>query len=207
MPVKTAPEISLRYAQGQVFNCDKRFRVLVAGRRFGKSYLSCIELIRGAINRPGETYFYCAPTYRMAKDIAWKELKRLVPKIWIKSKNETDLRIELINGSTIELKGTENAITRILKAKYEDQDISLSLYPEWMIRTNRIGNTDSTESIQITLRDNEVVANPQSIELLESSNSSKSYIRSVGIPKEDFYNKPVEYTAGTTFSRYDYTKS
>ena len=98
MPVKTAPEISLRYAQGQVFNCDKRFRVLVAGRRFGKSYLSCIELIRGAINRPGETYFYCAPTYRMAKDIAWKELKRLVPKIWIKSKNETDLRIELING-------------------------------------------------------------------------------------------------------------
>ena len=106
MPVKTAPEISLRYSQGQVFNCNKRFRVLVAGRRFGKSYLSCIELIRGAINRPGETYFYCAPTYRMAKDIAWKELKRLVPKIWIKSKNETDLRIELVNDSTIELKGT-----------------------------------------------------------------------------------------------------
>jgi hypothetical protein len=99
MPVKNAPEISLRYAQGEVFNCNKRFRVLVAGRRFGKSYLSCIELLRGAINRPGETYFYCAPTYRMAKDIAWKELKRLVPKIWIKSKNETDLRIELINGS------------------------------------------------------------------------------------------------------------
>ncbi len=103
-------EISLRYAQGEVFNSDKRFRVLVAGRRFGKSYLSCIELLRGAINRPGEVYFYCAPTYRMAKDIAWKELKRLTPNIWIKSKNETDLRLELINGSTIELKGTENAM-------------------------------------------------------------------------------------------------
>ena len=102
-------EISLRYAQGEVFNSDKRFRVLVAGRRFGKSYLSCIELLRGAINRPNEVYFYCAPTYRMAKDIAWKELKRLTPNIWIKSKNETDLRLELINGSTIELKGTENA--------------------------------------------------------------------------------------------------
>ena len=46
----------------------------------------------------------------MAKDIAWKELKRLTPNIWIKSKNETDLRLELINGSTIELKGTENAM-------------------------------------------------------------------------------------------------
>ena len=57
MAVKNAPEISLRYAQGQVFNCQKRFRVLVAGRRFGKSYLSCIELLRGAIYSPGEVYF------------------------------------------------------------------------------------------------------------------------------------------------------
>ena len=110
MSVKTAPEINLRHAQGQVFNSDKRFRVLVAGRRFGKSYLSCIELLRGAISRPGETFFYCAPTYRMAKDIAWKSLKKLVPKVWIQSKNETDLRLDLVNGSSIELKGTENAM-------------------------------------------------------------------------------------------------
>ncbi len=46
----------------------------------------------------------------MAKDIAWRALKKLVPRVWIKTKNETDLRIELINGSTIELKGTENAM-------------------------------------------------------------------------------------------------
>ena len=98
------PNINLRWAQGEVFNCDKRFRVLVAGRRFGKSYLSCIELLRGAINNPGETFFYCAPTYRMAKDIAWKEIKRLVPKTWIKAKNETDLKIDLINLPKVFLK-------------------------------------------------------------------------------------------------------
>jgi hypothetical protein len=46
----------------------------------------------------------------MAKDIAWKALKRLVPKVWIQSKNETDLRLDLVNGSSIELKGTENAM-------------------------------------------------------------------------------------------------
>ena len=69
--------------------------------------LNCSEEL---LIRPNEVYFYCAPTYRMAKDIAWKELKRLTPNIWIKSKNETDLRLELINGSTIELKGTENAM-------------------------------------------------------------------------------------------------
>ena len=110
MAVKTAEPLSLRWAQGEVFKNDKRFRVLVAGRRFGKSYLSCVELLRGAINRPGETFFYCAPTYRMAKDIAWKTLKQLIPLAWIKSKNETDLKVELVNGSSIELKGTENAM-------------------------------------------------------------------------------------------------
>jgi hypothetical protein len=102
--------ITLRYAQGSVFNDRTRFRVLVAGRRFGKSYLSCVELLRGAIEKPGETFFYCAPSYRMAKDIVWKLLKRLVPGKWIKAKNETDLKLELVNGSTIELKGTENAM-------------------------------------------------------------------------------------------------
>ena len=102
--------LSLRWAQGAVYTNRTRFRVLVAGRRFGKSYLSCLELLRGAIEKPGETFFYCAPTYRMAKDIAWKTLKKLVPAKWIKAKNETDLKLELINGSTIELKGTENAM-------------------------------------------------------------------------------------------------
>ena len=103
-------KLQLRWAQGQVFENRTRFRVLVAGRRFGKSYLACMELTRGAIERPGETFFYCAPTYRMAKDIAWKVLKKLIPNPWIRSKNETDLKLELVNGSTIELKGTENAM-------------------------------------------------------------------------------------------------
>ena len=103
-------DLSLRHAQGEVFQSKTRFRVLVAGRRFGKSYLSCIELLRAAIDRPGEVYFYCAPTYRMAKDIAWKTLKTLVPQAWVASKNESDLKIELRNGSMIELKGTENAM-------------------------------------------------------------------------------------------------
>ncbi len=110
MAVKNKQQLDLRWAQGEVFNSEKRFRVLVAGRRFGKSYLSCVELLRAAIKQPGETFFYCAPTYRMAKDIAWKTLKRLVPQVWIKTKNESDLKIELINDSTIELKGTENAM-------------------------------------------------------------------------------------------------
>jgi hypothetical protein len=45
----------------------------------------------------------------MAKDIVWKLFKQVVPQVWIKSKNESDLKLELVNGSVIELKGTENA--------------------------------------------------------------------------------------------------
>ncbi|MCP4828015.1 MAG: terminase, partial [Proteobacteria bacterium] len=98
-------DLGLRPAQYEVFSSQKRFRVLVAGRRFGKSYLACIELFIKALARPGETYFYCAPTYRMAKDIAWKTLKKVIPPEFITSKHATDLKLELVNGSTIELKG------------------------------------------------------------------------------------------------------
>ena len=51
-------DLGLRAAQSTVFLSKKRFRVLVAGRRFGKSYLACIELFIKAINKPGETFFY-----------------------------------------------------------------------------------------------------------------------------------------------------
>ena len=53
MSTKTAEPLTLRWAQGEVFNDKNRFRVLVAGRRFGKSYLSCVELLRAAIDKPG----------------------------------------------------------------------------------------------------------------------------------------------------------
>ena len=119
MSTKTAENLTLRWAQGEVFNAKNRFRVLVAGRRFGKSYLSCIEILKSAKDRPGETYFYCAPTYRMAKDIAWKEIKKLIPPQWIASKNETDLKIELINGSLIELKAQKTQQLCVAEASLE----------------------------------------------------------------------------------------
>ena len=103
-------------------------------------------------------------------------------------------------------KGTRNAIDKILKAKYEGEDINLDLYPEWMIRTGRFGNLDSVENIQITLKDQEVLGNPQSFELFDTTGSAKDYARSLSVSKSSLYYKPVEYTASTTFSRKDYSK-
>ena len=99
--------IRLKPPQWTVFNSDARFRILVAGRRFGKTYLSLVELCRAAWN-PGRLAWYVAPTYKQAKRIAWKPLKQMTRPYWASQPNEADLRIELISGGTICLRGADD---------------------------------------------------------------------------------------------------
>jgi hypothetical protein len=100
-------QLSLRPMQGRIFRDRRRFRVVLAGRRGGKTVLGAVELVRGMAEVPG-TYYYVAPTYRMAKDIAWDTYKAIIPERWIRKKNEQSLRIDIINGSTLYLKGSED---------------------------------------------------------------------------------------------------
>jgi len=93
--------------QDDIYYSDARFRVVVAGRRFGKTYLSTTELIRYAALGRNRNVWYVAPTYKAAKDIAWDMLKNEVPKGWIRKINESELSMKLVNGSTISLKGAE----------------------------------------------------------------------------------------------------
>jgi hypothetical protein len=97
----------LKRPQQEVFECDKRFRILVAGRRFGKTFLALQELIRGA-NAKGKLAWYVGPSYRQAKSIAWKPLKHMTRSLWAKRPNESELRIELKCGGTIALRGADN---------------------------------------------------------------------------------------------------
>jgi hypothetical protein len=101
------PQIHLKPPQWSVFTSDARFRILVAGRRFGKTYLSLVELCRAAWS-PGRLVWYIAPTYKQAKRIAWKPLKQMTRPYWASQPNETDLRIELITGGRICLRGADN---------------------------------------------------------------------------------------------------
>jgi hypothetical protein len=97
----------LRPPQREVFDCDARFRILVAGRRFGKTYLALTELIRAA-RGPGKLAWYVGPSYRQAKSIAWKPLKHLTRELWRTRPNETELRIDLKGGGRICLRGADN---------------------------------------------------------------------------------------------------
>lgn len=93
--------------QKEVMHFPSRFKVVVAGRRWGKTKLAGISLVMAAANRPRSLVWYVAPTYSMCKSIMWSDLIEIIPKKWIKKSNETIQFIELINGSRIELKGCD----------------------------------------------------------------------------------------------------
>jgi len=100
--------MALSKAQRMIADAPFRFRVAVCGRRFGKTHLAIRELAKYA-SKPEQKCWYIAPTYRMAKQIVWKKLKKKLLSInWVKKVNEQDLTLELVNGSEISLRGADN---------------------------------------------------------------------------------------------------
>lgn len=100
--------LKLTYWQTQVFNDKHRFKVINCGRRAGKSYLVSVEILRFATENEKTIVWYVSPTYKQSKAIMWSMLKDLVPTEVIKRTNETELYLELLNGSQIHLKGADN---------------------------------------------------------------------------------------------------
>lgn len=104
----TATEaFTLSPPQWEVHESDARFRVLIAGRRMGKTHLACVELLTHAAAKQNANCWYVAPTYRMAKEIAWRQLKGMIPAGWLAALNETELSVRLVNGSMIGLRGAD----------------------------------------------------------------------------------------------------
>jgi len=94
--------------QRNVINNDARFRVLITGRRFGKTYLAVNELAKFA-SQPNKKVWYVAPSYRQAKAICWNVLKeKMIYHKWVKTINHSDLTITLKNNSQITLRGSDN---------------------------------------------------------------------------------------------------
>ena len=84
-------------AQRKVIDCDKRFIVMMAGRRFGKSLISQTIALESGIE--GKRVAYITPTYQLGK-IFFQELLEMLP-LEIYKKNEADLVITFITGGTI----------------------------------------------------------------------------------------------------------
>ena len=99
--------MQLTLPQSEIFVSTSRFVSVVAGRRFGKTFLSTGKLLEQAIKSPNRNVWYVAPTYSAAKEIAWDMLIASIPPEYIAKTNETSLTLRLINGSVIALKGAE----------------------------------------------------------------------------------------------------
>ena len=102
-------KITLTKPQHKVSSSNKRFRVLVSGRRFGKTYLCITEMMKYA-SKVKQNIWYVAPTFKMAREIVWSKLKEMLYAFnWIESINESNLSITIKKtGSKISLKGCEN---------------------------------------------------------------------------------------------------
>ena len=71
-------DVKLHPAQLEIFNSTARFKVVSAGRRFGKSRLAAWILIIKALQSESKDVFYIGPTFQQAKDIMWNMLKELL---------------------------------------------------------------------------------------------------------------------------------
>jgi phage terminase large subunit len=95
-------------------NRNKRWVVMVAHRRAGKTVAMCADLVIGALEtslaRP--QFAYLAPQRDQAKRTAWTYLKELTKDLWAKPPNESELKLTINNGhggeSTIYVAGADN---------------------------------------------------------------------------------------------------
>lgn len=103
-----AKTVKLSKPQQEVSSSTARFKVLSAGRRFGKSMLAINEIAKFA-RFPNARVLAVAPTYKQIKQVLFEELKaQLIPRKWIKKINESELIITLVNGSQIYLRSADN---------------------------------------------------------------------------------------------------
>ena len=106
--------VTIAYSPRRAFlpfhESSKRWRVIVAHRRAGKTVATVNQLIRSALtcDKPNPRCAYVAPLYKQAKDVAWsyvKEFTRVIPGA---EANESELRDGLPNGGRVRLYGADN---------------------------------------------------------------------------------------------------
>lgn len=113
--------IPLHPGQQAIFNSPARFKVVAAGRRFGKSHLAAALLSIAAfedVNYRGykitqeHPVYYVAPTFEQARRIIWPKLREMlgfsISGGYISNENTNDGWIELVNGHRIYIRGADN---------------------------------------------------------------------------------------------------
>lgn len=92
-------------AQALIDASPARFKILRAGRKFGKTTYGRKKALDW-IGPPGSDVWYIGPTYKQTKLIVWEDFKKLIPNDALAKKpNETDLIFTFKNASKLYLMG------------------------------------------------------------------------------------------------------
>ena len=104
--------MELTQAQDKILSDTHRFRVLVCGRKFGKTELAIEEILDMAYSKGGKEIAYLATNYGEARDIAWQRMVKKYKPIFVSEPNETRLEMKVYaqdkGVSQIQLKGWES---------------------------------------------------------------------------------------------------
>src|SRR5690554_3151365 len=96
---------TLHAGQREVADHPARFKVLAAGRRWGKTRLGTLLCLDVALN--GGRAWWVAPSYPMAT-VGWRGIKHLAKQIPGITAREVDRLIELPSGGSIQVRSADN---------------------------------------------------------------------------------------------------
>lgn len=108
------PEINFDYKPRPPFvpfhTRTQRWSVVIAHRRAGKTVACLMDALDHALRckHSNGRFAYIAPYYVQAKSVAWDYLKSFARPVLAGPPNESELRVDLINGARISLYGGDN---------------------------------------------------------------------------------------------------
>ena len=103
----------LHAAQREIVDSPARFKVLICGRRFGKT-AACIDILANQI-LDGKSCAYFAPTFRMASEV-WREMKYLLLPM-ISDGAENEWRLEFGTGGLLECWSLSNQTAETVRGR------------------------------------------------------------------------------------------
>jgi hypothetical protein len=92
-------------AQAEVHRHPARFRVLDAGRRFGKTRLGVMECIDAAVH--GGLAWWVSPTYKMS-EVGWRPLRQLSSRIPGTTVSLSERRVDFPSGGSVTIRSADN---------------------------------------------------------------------------------------------------
>lgn len=92
-----------------VYDDTSKYVAYLGGIGAGKSFAGAVKALRRAIEHPGSLGLIGAPTYPMLRDATMRSVWQVFPEVVIANYNKTDGVLQLVNGSEILFRSTDDA--------------------------------------------------------------------------------------------------